>query len=47
VVAHGSSTPEGIANAVRLAHRAVEERMVERTEDLLSCAGATREALRE
>jgi phosphate acyltransferase len=46
VVAHGSSTPEGIANAVRLAHRAVEERMVERTEDLLSSAGATREALR-
>jgi phosphate acyltransferase len=47
VVAHGSSTPEGIANAVRLADRAVEERMVERTEDLLSSAGATREALRE
>ena len=31
VVAHGSSTPEGIANAVRLADRAVRERAVERT----------------
>src|SRR3954470_18943142 len=31
VVAHGSSTPEGIANAVELAHRSVEERAVERT----------------
>jgi glycerol-3-phosphate acyltransferase PlsX len=47
VVAHGSSTPEGIANAVRLAHRAVEERMVERTAELLAASGATREALRE
>jgi phosphate acyltransferase len=47
VVAHGSSTPEGIANAVRLAHRAARERMVERTAELLSSAGATREALRE
>jgi phosphate acyltransferase len=47
VVAHGSSTPEGIANAVRLAHRAVEERAVERTAELLESSGATREALRE
>jgi glycerol-3-phosphate acyltransferase PlsX len=47
VVAHGSSTPEGIASAVRLAHRAVEERAVERTGQLLSSAGATRDALRE
>ena len=31
VVAHGSSTPEGIANAIRLADRAVRERAVERT----------------
>lgn len=31
VVAHGSATAEGIANAVRLARRAVDERMVERT----------------
>jgi glycerol-3-phosphate acyltransferase PlsX len=47
VVAHGSSTPEGIANAVRLAHRAVEERAVERTAELIEASGATREALRE
>jgi fatty acid/phospholipid biosynthesis enzyme len=45
-VAHGSSTAEGIANAVRLAHRAVEERAVERTAELLEASGATREALR-
>ncbi len=47
VVAHGSSTPEGIANAVRLAHRAVTERAVERTAELLEASGATRESLRE
>jgi phosphate acyltransferase len=47
VVAHGSSTPEGVANAVRLAHRAVEERAVERTAELLATSGATRDALRE
>ena len=47
VVAHGSSTPEGIANAVRLAHRAVTERAVERTAELLEGSGATRESLRE
>jgi phosphate acyltransferase len=47
VVAHGSSTPDGIANAVRLAHRTVGERAVERTSELLSAAGATRDALRE
>jgi glycerol-3-phosphate acyltransferase PlsX len=47
VVAHGSSTPEGIANAVRLAHRAVTERSVERTGQLLAASGATRDALRE
>ena len=47
VVAHGSSTPEGIANAVRLAHRAVAERAVERTAELLETSGATREALRD
>jgi glycerol-3-phosphate acyltransferase PlsX len=46
VVAHGSSTPEGIANAVRLAHRSVNERAVERTAELLERSGATREALR-
>jgi glycerol-3-phosphate acyltransferase PlsX len=47
VVAHGSSTPEGIANAVRLARRAVSERAVERTAELLEASGATRESLRE
>jgi phosphate acyltransferase len=47
VVAHGSSTPEGIANAVRLADRAVAERAVERTGELLEASGATRDALRE
>jgi glycerol-3-phosphate acyltransferase PlsX len=47
VVAHGSSTPEGIANAVHLAHRAVTERAVERTAELLEASGATRESLRE
>jgi phosphate acyltransferase len=47
VVAHGSSTPEGIANAVRLAHRAATERSVERTAELLEASGATRESLRE
>jgi hypothetical protein len=39
--------PEGIANAVRLAHRAVTERAVERTGELLAVSGATRNALRE
>jgi glycerol-3-phosphate acyltransferase PlsX len=47
VVAHGSSTPDGIANAVRLANRAVAERAVERTSELLAASGATRDALRE
>ncbi len=47
VVAHGSSTPDGVANAVRLAHRTVTERAVERTGELLAASGATRDALRE
>jgi glycerol-3-phosphate acyltransferase PlsX len=47
VVAHGSSTPDGIANAVRLAHRTVTEHAVERTGELLAASGATRDALRE
>jgi glycerol-3-phosphate acyltransferase PlsX len=42
VAAHGSASPVGIANAVRLAQRAVDERMVERTEAALSAAGALR-----
>ena len=36
------ATPAGIANAVRLAQRAVDERMVERTEEALRAAGALR-----
>jgi glycerol-3-phosphate acyltransferase PlsX len=46
VVAHGSSSPDGIANAVRLADRTVQGRAVERTTELLEASGATREALR-
>jgi phosphate acyltransferase len=42
VVAHGSSGPDGIANAIRLAARTVSERAVERTGELLESAGATR-----
>jgi glycerol-3-phosphate acyltransferase PlsX len=47
VVAHGSSSAEGIANAVRLADRAVRERAQERTAEALGRAGATRGGLRE
>lgn len=46
VVGHGSSGPEGIANAVRLAARAVAERAAERTAELLVSAGATRATLK-
>jgi phosphate acyltransferase len=46
VVAHGSSGAEGIANAVRLAERAVRERALERTAEALERAGATRGGLR-
>jgi glycerol-3-phosphate acyltransferase PlsX len=46
VVAHGSSGPEGIANAIRLAARSVSERAVERTGELLERAGAGRGAMR-
>jgi glycerol-3-phosphate acyltransferase PlsX len=42
VVAHGSFGPDGIAAAVQLARRAVDERMVERTADALEAAGALR-----
>ncbi|HEX2232715.1 MAG TPA: phosphate acyltransferase PlsX [Thermoleophilaceae bacterium] len=42
VVAHGSFGPQGIASAVRLARRAVDERMVERTAEALEAAGALR-----
>ena len=44
VVAHGSFGPEGIASAIRLARRAVDERMVERTAAALAGAGALRSA---
>ena len=42
VVAHGSFGPDGIASAVRLARRAVDERMVERTAEALEAGGALR-----
>ncbi len=42
VVAHGASSAEGVANAVRLARRAVDERMVERTAAALEAGGAMR-----
>ena len=44
VLAHGSFGPEGIANAVRLARRAVDEDMVGRTAAALEAAGALRSA---
>ena len=44
VIAHGGSTPEGIANAVRLAQRAHGERMIERTAAALEGAGVLRSA---
>jgi phosphate acyltransferase len=46
VVAHGSSSAEGIANAVRLADRAARERVLERTAESLERGGATRGGLR-
>jgi glycerol-3-phosphate acyltransferase PlsX len=46
VVAHGSSGSEGIANAVRLAARAVDQNAVERTAGMLGGAGMTRGGLR-
>jgi glycerol-3-phosphate acyltransferase PlsX len=42
VVAHGSFGERGIASAVSLARRAVDERMVERTAEALRTAGALR-----
>jgi glycerol-3-phosphate acyltransferase PlsX len=42
VVGHGSSGAEGVANAIRVAARAVEQRAVERTAALLERGGATR-----
>jgi glycerol-3-phosphate acyltransferase PlsX len=46
VVGHGSAGPHGIANQIVLAARAVRERAVERTEELLEAAGAGRDDLR-
>jgi glycerol-3-phosphate acyltransferase PlsX len=47
VVGHGSSGPEGVANAVRLAARTSRQSAVERTAKLLKGAGMTRAELRE
>jgi phosphate acyltransferase len=44
VVAHGKSSAEGIANAVRLARRAADEDMVGRTAAALAQGGALRSA---
>jgi glycerol-3-phosphate acyltransferase PlsX len=47
VVGHGSSGPDGIANAVRLAARSVEGLAIERTAKLLEQSGMTRGAMRD
>jgi glycerol-3-phosphate acyltransferase PlsX len=39
-VTHGNATPVGVSNGVRLAHRAVEEGVVERTEAALRSSGS-------
>ncbi len=44
VIAHGGSTAEGLANAVRVAQRAVDERVIERTGAALEAGGALRSA---
>ena len=44
VVAHGKSSAEGVANAVRLARRAADEDMVGRTASALAEGGALRSA---
>jgi len=44
VVGHGSFGPKGIASAIRLARRAVDEDMVGRTHAALEAAGALRSA---
>jgi glycerol-3-phosphate acyltransferase PlsX len=46
VVGHGSSGPEGIANAIRFAARCAEVDAIGRTEALLRDAGAARGALK-
>ena len=47
VVGHGSSGPEGVANAIRLAARSVDVDAVGRTAELLAASGATRGGLRD
>jgi phosphate acyltransferase len=44
VIAHGGSSAEGIANAVRLAQRAVDEHVLDRTVAALQAGGALRSA---
>jgi glycerol-3-phosphate acyltransferase PlsX len=44
VIAHGRSSAEGLANALRLAQRAVDEGMIEKTASALESAGALRSA---
>jgi phosphate acyltransferase len=44
VIAHGGSTAEGIANAVRVAQRAADEHVIERTASALEAGGALRSA---
>jgi glycerol-3-phosphate acyltransferase PlsX len=44
VIAHGKSSAEGIANALRLARRAVDEGMIEKTASALESAGVLRSA---
>ena len=44
VIAHGGSTPDGIANAIRLAQRTHDERMIDRTAAALEAAGVLRSA---
>ncbi len=47
VVGHGSSGPDGVANAIRLAARCVTEQAVNRTAELLRRGGASRRDLAE
>src|ERR671935_641430 len=44
VIAHGGSSAEGIANAVRVAQRAVDEQVLDRTVAALEAGGALRSA---
>jgi glycerol-3-phosphate acyltransferase PlsX len=44
VIAHGGSSAEGVANAVRLAQRAVDEHVLDRTMATLEAGGALRSA---